>query len=245
MLFRKRRMKQDDKQKTNDNIELDNVPFPDEKAGGHCCCHRHAEDESAHGCESDEGEHECQCQKDAADGEPHKCCCHGEEDSASDEAQAEILARIDAITTENAALRDMLVRSTADFDNFRKRVVREKEDARKTANADLVSALIPVLDTMALAMSSARQHHPEASGVIDGVDMIVSQFKNVLKANGVEEIIPAPGADFDPNIHESITTQPSDTIEEGKITTVARTGYILNGRLIRAASVILSSGKAQ
>lgn len=244
MLFRKRRMKQDDKQKTNDNIELDSVPFPDEKEGGHCCCHRQAENENAQGPESGEGEHECQCRKDGAEGEPHKCCRHDAESAEADEAQAEVLARIDAITTENAALRDMLVRSTADFDNFRKRVIREKEEARKTANADLVSALIPVLDTMALAMTSARQHHPEATGVIDGVDMIVNQFKNVLKSSGVEEIVPQPGADFDPNIHESITSQPSDTIEEGKITTVARTGYTLNGRLIRAASVILSSGKA-
>ena len=235
-------MKQDDNQKTDMDQGLDSVPFPDQKEGGHCCCHgnKGAADKCA--CESDDSK--CDCAEKSGEGACKCSAADGGADSFED-AQAAVLSRIDAITTENAALRDMLVRATADFDNFRKRVVREKEDAKRTANADLVSALVPVLDTMALAMSSARQHHPEASGILDGIDMIVSQLKNVLKANGVEEIAPVPGSAFDPNLHESITTQPSDTVEEGKISLVVRTGYTLNGRLIRAASVILSSGKAK
>lgn len=239
-------MKQDDHHKTNDNIELDSVPFPDEKNGGeHCCSHNHGDKEGKCACQSASGADTCECQDKEAEGEACKCSCHEDDMSGDEAAQTEILARIDAITTENAALRDMLVRATADFDNFRKRVVREKEEARKVANADFVSALVPVLDTMALATDSARRHHPEASGILDGIDMVLSQFKNVLKTNGVEEIAPTPGSAFDPNLHESIANQPSETVEEGKISIVARTGYALNGRLIRAASVILSSGKAK
>lgn len=239
-------MKQDDKHNNNENIDLDSVPFPDEKKGGSGCCnHRNEKDEGKCACHSGSHDGKGACHDGNDDGEPSTCSCHEAESTGNEEAQVEVLARIDAITTENAALRDMLVRTTADFDNFRKRVVREKEDARKVANADLVSALVPVMDTMALATDAARKHHPEASGILDGIDMVVTQLKNVLKANGVEEIAPASGSAFDPNMHESIANQPSDTVEEGKITLVARTGYSLNGRLIRAASVILSSGKAK
>jgi molecular chaperone GrpE len=245
MLFRKRRMKQDDKIKTGNHTDLDSVPFPDDKKDdGHRCCHGHGEHEGKC-CHSEGDEESCECQHEGEGKDACSCGCQDDGTQGNEEAQAEVLARIDAITTENAALREMLVRATADFDNFRKRVVREKEDARKMANADLVTALIPVLDTMALATASARTHHPEASAILDGIDMVVSQLRNVLKANGVEEIAPTPGSAFDPNMHESITKQPSDTVEEGQISTVVRIGYTLNGRLIRAAGVILSSGKAK
>jgi molecular chaperone GrpE len=233
-------MKQDDDKNNKENVNLDSVPFPDEKDHGkHCHCHENKGDDPCtcgdEACTCSDAGCECASTK----GEP------SEATSAEADTQAGILARIDAITAENAALRDMLLRTTADFDNFRKRNAREKDEIRKTASAHLVSELVPVLDTMALATSSARKHHPEASGILDGIDMIVTQFKGVLKANGVEEIAPVPGADFDPNLHESIAKQPSDTVAEGKISVVTRTGYILNGRLIRAASVVLSSGKAK
>jgi molecular chaperone GrpE len=176
------------------------------------------------------------------------CCCGGGKCECADKAAgipADMAAKIDAILAENASLRDLLAHSVADFDNYRKRSVREKEDARRTANADFVAALIPVLDTMALAIDAARKHHPEASGIVDGIDMIVTQLKNTLKGQGVEAIQPAPGAEFDPNLHESIAHQPSDTVPEGAVSAVVRTGYSLNGRLIRPASVVLSSGKAK
>ena len=218
-------MKQDKEQNEGNNLDLDSVPFPDQGGEHHCHCHEQGQD-AAHECGGHEGE------------EGHECKCKGEQGDAS-----ELYAKLDAVATENAALREMLVRGAADFDNFRKRVVRDKEDARKMANADLVAALIPVLDTMILAQDSARQHHPEAAAVLDGVDMIISQFRSVLREQGVEEISPL-GEVFDPNMHESIAHQPSADVEEGRISLVARIGYKLNGRLLRPASVILSSGPA-
>lgn len=233
-------MKKDKEQNQSGNMDLDNVPFPDQNREHHCCCHgegghSHGQEQGCCQGEGHEDGHECQCK----DGdEAHDCQCKGEQGDVS-----ELYAKLDAVATENAALREMLVRGAADFDNFRKRVIRDKEDARKMANADLVGALIPVLDTMILAQDSARQHHPEAAAVLDGVDMIINQFRNVLREQGVEEINPL-GDVFDPNMHESIAHQPSADIEEGKVSFVVRTGYRLNGRLLRPASVILSSGPA-
>ena len=208
-------MDKDDKDRKE--TSPDNVPFPDSKRP-----------------ENDGGE------TPEADG----CSCGGRCSCGEHSGEEELLAKVDAVVTENNNLRQLLARSVADFDNYRKRSVRERDDARRTANADFVTALVPVLDTMALALDAARKHHPEASGVLDGIDMIVNQLKGALKAQGVEEINPL-GAAFDPNLHESLTHQPSDTVPEGMISLVARVGYTLNGRLIRPASVILSSGKAK
>jgi len=205
----------------NEEMSPDSVPFPDSRRGVNDGGGTPAEDKT------------CSC--------GGKCEC---QDKAADAVQPEILAKIDAIVAENASLRDLLARSIADFDNFRKRSVRERDEARRIANADFVAALVPVLDTMTLAIDAARRHHPEASAIVDGIDMIMSQLKNTLKAQGVEELNPV-GTAFDPNLHESIAHQNSDTVPEGSISAVARTGYTLNGRLIRPASVVLSSGKAK
>jgi molecular chaperone GrpE (heat shock protein) len=260
MLFRKRRMKQDKAEQPNsENFNPESVPFPDDKPGaGHQCCgghghHGHGHGQGGccggHGHAHEEGEaHECQCEKDG--GEKGGCGCqHGEEahecGCGADEAvQAEILAKIDAIATENDKLRKMLASSISDFDNFRKRTLRDKDEARRNAIADFTGTLVPVLDTMALALGSARKHHPEASAVLDGIDMVMTQFKGVLKGQGVEEINPL-GGNFDPNLHESIAHMPSADVPEGKVSAVARIGYTINGRLIRPATVVLSSGPAK
>lgn len=230
--------KQEDSVK--DDFNPESIPFPDQRGRG-CAC---GADKAAPSCD-DAGEKVCDCARDGKPcecgaGEACECSCSDAEPSGPENVDA----RLNAIVTENTVLRDMLARTSADFDNFRKRTVRDKEDVRKSANADLVGALIPVLDTMVLAMDAARKHHPEAASVIDGIDMIITQFKGVLKTQGVEEINPQNGA-FDPNLHESIATQPSDEVEEGKVCAVARIGYSLNGKLIRPASVVISSGKAK
>jgi molecular chaperone GrpE len=250
MLFRNRRMKQDQNQPKSDENPLDSIPFPDEKgSAGHCC---HGAGKCKHGDEAQEdanggkdaAEHECHCRDDEDKG---GCSCGeegGECECKGGEIDPELLAKLDAIVKENLTLRDMLVHATADFDNYRKRAVREKEEARKSANADIVGSLVPVLDTFALALDAAHKHHPEAAAVLEGIDMIMTQFKGVLKVQGVEEIVPKIGDDFSTALHESIAHQPSDTVADGKICAVARTGYTLNGKLLRAASVVLSKGKA-
>ena len=236
-------MKQDQNQPKSDETPLDSVPFPDEKGNaGHCChgagkCKHEGEAQKSANEDKDAAEHEC-------DGNEGECSCGDECDCKGGEIDPELLAKLDSLVKENLALRDMLVRSAADFDNYRKRAVREREESRKSANADIVGSLVPVLDTFALALDAAHKHHPEASVVLEGIDRIMTQFKGVLKAQGVEEIVPKLGDDFSTALHESIAHQESSTVPEGKICAVARTGYTLNGKLLRAASVVLSKGKA-
>lgn len=154
---------------------------------------------------------------------------------------SELLAKLDQATAEFAEMRDRALRTQADFDNFRKRVNREKDELRKYACAGLVESLLPVLDNLALGLASAEIHHPEAASVIDGIKMVQTQFENVLRDAGVEKINPL-GEVFDPNLHESVGQVANSEIPEGHVATVQRVGYALNGRLIRAAMVQISSG---
>lgn len=132
------------------------------------------------------------------------------------------------------------LRSVADLENFRKRVAKEKALIIKSANASLIESLLPVIDTMKLGLEAAEKQ-AEASDIVQGFNMVLDQLNRVLAENGLEEIIP-DGAIFDPNLHESIAYQPSDTVPLDHVIQTVRTGYRLNERLIRAANVIVSSG---
>lgn len=155
-----------------------------------------------------------------------------------------LLQRLDQVTAEVEEYRNRALRAQADFDNYRKRMTREREETRKFASAGLVESLLPVIDNMALGLNAARQHHPEAQSILEGFEMVLNQLKGVLREHGVEELNPV-GKVFDPNFHESVANQPSDEIEEGYVIQVHRIGYALNGRLIRPAVVVISSGSAK
>jgi molecular chaperone GrpE len=133
------------------------------------------------------------------------------------------------------------VRSVADLENFRRRTVREKEELRLFAASRVLEDLLPVLDNLGLAVTAAKQPGADAKSLAGGVDMVLTQLKSALSNHGIKEISPA-GLPFDANLHESISAQPSAEVAEGSVMTVVRTGYSLNGRLLRPASVIVSSG---
>ena len=132
------------------------------------------------------------------------------------------------------------LRSVADLENYRKRIAREKQDIIRSAAAGVIESLLPVLDNMKLGLQAA-ENHPDAKDVTIGFKMVDDQLKRSLQEQGLEELIP-DGEDFDPNLHECISNQTSADIEEGKVIQTVRAGYRLNDRLIRAASVIVSSG---
>lgn len=155
---------------------------------------------------------------------------------AANERQAEILAEV----TE---LRERLLRQAADFENYRKRAQREREDLRRYATSDVLEQFLPVADNLEFGLASAREHHPEAKAVIDGVAMVQTQLRSVLEANGVEPIEPQ-GEKFDPNLHESVAHEPHEEIPEGHVSAVHRMGYRLHGRVLRAATVVVSAGPA-
>jgi molecular chaperone GrpE len=148
-----------------------------------------------------------------------------------------------AAKQEAAANYDRYARAVADLENFRKRTLREKEELRQFAAAGLVEDVIPILDNLSLGLAAAKQQ-TEVKGIVDGVNLVLEQFKTTLARHGLKEISPA-GLRFDPNFHECISHQPNDGIPEEHVSLVVRPGYTLNGRLVRPASVIVSSGKAK
>ena len=137
--------------------------------------------------------------------------------------------------------KDMYARMLADFDNYRKRVSRDREELVKFAASDAVKDMIPTADNLALALGQAKD--PE-DPFVKGVRLAYDSFLKALKDHGAEPF-ESVGEELDPNRHEAIATLPSDSVEEGKISTEVKKGWMLNGRLLRAAQVVVSSGPAK
>ena len=147
-----------------------------------------------------------------------------------------------ALAQEAERWKDMAYRSQAELDNFRKRSVREAQETRAYANADLLRALFPILDNFDMGLEAARAES-EKSMIFMGMSMVSRQLQDFLRESGVQEI-EAQGKAFDPNLHEAVAQEASAEIAEGTIIRVTRRGYKLKDRLLRAASVIVSSGPA-
>ena len=154
-----------------------------------------------------------------------------------DAAQAER----DAARAEREEMKGRYLRSVADLENFRRRMARDKQDIIRGAAAGVIEELLPVLDNLAIGLEAAEKH-PEAREVSKGFAMVHEQLKQVLAAQGLEELRP-DGEAFDPNFHECVSHQPSAEVDEGLVIITVRAGYRLHERLVRAASVIVSSGR--
>jgi len=137
-----------------------------------------------------------------------------------------------------------LLRTTADFDNFKKRAAREKQDAIKFANESLMGKIIPVLDNFEMALAATQNTSAEGvKSLQDGVAMIHSQLKTVLTDAGLEEV-DATGKPFDPNLHEAVSQQESAEVAEGNVLQQLRKGYRFRERLLRPATVIVAKKPA-
>lgn len=130
------------------------------------------------------------------------------------------------------------------MENLRRRLAREREDIRRTAAASVIEDLLPALDNLQIGLDAAA-NHPEAKAVTQGFEFVAQQFRQVLSDHGLEKVEPAGGAEFDPNEQEAIGHEAHDDLADGAVIRVQRPGYKLNGRLLRAAAVVVSSGKAQ
>lgn len=136
--------------------------------------------------------------------------------------------------------RDLALRNQAEHENFRKRVLREKEEAIRYANMDLLERLIQILDNFEYGLTAARQS-PEGAAILSGMEMVGKQLQDFLKQNGVEPIA-AEGQKFDLHVHEAMAQEASSEVPEGHVIRQLRRGYKLKDRLIRAASVVVSKG---
>jgi molecular chaperone GrpE len=155
----------------------------------------------------------------------------------------DLSAQLAAAKKEAADNYDRYVRSVADMDNFRRRTVREKEELRQFAASKVLEDLLPVLDNLSLGLAAAKAPKADLKTLVGGIGMVAEQLKTSLAGHGLKEINPL-GQPFDANLHEAISQQPSETVAEDSVVTVVRTGYSLNGRLLRPASVIVSTGAA-
>lgn len=137
-------------------------------------------------------------------------------------------------------LQGRLLRLQADFENYRKRMDREKKDWIAFASEKLVLELLPVLDHFELGLAdSAKSGAPAA--FTEGFQLICNQLRSALEKAGVQAI-DAEGQAFDPNLHEAITHLPSDTVPEDHVVAQTRRGYKLGDKLLRASQVVVSSG---
>ena len=136
--------------------------------------------------------------------------------------------------------RDLALRSQADFENYKKRSAREKEEAIKYANSSLLEKLVAIVDNFELGLEAARAEG-EKSPVFSGMSMVLKQLMDFLADSGLQPI-DATGQKFDPNLHEAIAHEPSDKFPEGVVVRQTRRGYRMKDRLLRPSSVVVSSG---
>jgi molecular chaperone GrpE len=136
---------------------------------------------------------------------------------------------------------ERLLRTTADFDNFKKRAAREKQDAIKFANESLLQKLIPVLDNfdMALAAAQSSGKADAVQSLQTGVNMIYQQLRSALAEAGLEEV-DAADKPFDPNLHEAVSQKETAEVPEGQVVQQLRKGYKFRERLLRPATVVVA-----
>ena len=182
-------------------------------------------------------------------------------DGPADERPATSASGGDDLTAalqEKEALQDRLLRTAAEFDNYRKRIDRERRELSEYAAADLLSDLLPVIDDLERALQASAQFSTQASahasgqaagqatgqtaptGDTDpyrqGVELILRQMIDILRKRGVKPI-DAAGADFDPNFHQAVMHEVSSDHREGEVMQDLRRGYMLGERLLRPAMV--------
>ena len=142
------------------------------------------------------------------------------------------------LTTELAEAKDKHLRLAAEFDNFRKRMVRERTDAWGKAQAEVVSRLVDALDDLA-RFAHVDPAQTDAKTIHDGVDLVERKLWKELEAAGVTRVDQA-GVPFDPNLHEAVTTQPADhRAKDHTVGAVLQPGYQMRGALIRPARVVV------
>jgi len=141
--------------------------------------------------------------------------------------------------SELAAMKERYLRLMADFDNFRKRQIREREEWIKRANESLLADFLPVVDHLHIALSKEAD---TSAPFVAGVKMVYDQFVAALEKNNVVPV-DAKGQPFNPEWHEALSQIPSDTVPANEVIDQFRRGWSLSGRLLRPAQVIVSAGK--
>ena len=170
-----------------------------------------------------------------------------EETSAPDGQEVEqqdplaaLQAQIETMTQERATLYDQLLRRQAEFENYRRRVDREKSETYTRARAEVLLELLPVIDNFERALASLETSGGDAESLRHGVELIHKQFKDALTKFGLEPV-ESVGQTFDPHVHEAVTIEPTDKHKENTIIEEFQRGYRLGEKLLRPAKVKVAS----
>jgi len=158
----------------------------------------------------------------------------------ADDKISALKAELAQTKAELEKFRDLALRSSADLDNYRKRMSKEREEAIKFANSSFLERLIPVLDNFEFGLQAARTTSNPVS-ILEGMAMVQKQFQDFLSSAGIE-MIDATGQHFDPQLHEAISQEENEQVPEGIVIRQLRKGYKLRDRLIRPANVVVSKG---
>lgn len=135
--------------------------------------------------------------------------------------------------------KDLYARMKADFDNYKKRALRDREDTYRYAEADILGDVLPAIDNLALALSKAEN---QEDSFVKGVQLVYDSMLAALKNHGAEPF-DSVGETLDPERMEAIATLPSETIEEGKVSNEVKRGWMLKGKVLRPAQVVVSNGR--
>lgn len=150
----------------------------------------------------------------------------------------EEISELEKAQMEASDAKDKYLRLYSEFENFRRRTAKEKNDLISTAGRSVIENLLPVLDDMERAMKSALDEKATLESVKEGLDLIQQKFQKTLESKGLKKMDINQGDKFDDEFHEAITQIPCDKDLEGKIVDVVEAGYFLGETVIRFAKVV-------
>ncbi|WP_437976005.1 nucleotide exchange factor GrpE [Sorangium sp. So ce295] len=165
---------------------------------------------------------------------------HAERAEAAEQQASTPEDKLGEVQAEAARMREQLLRTAADFDNFRKRSRREVEEAQRRGRESILKDLLPVFDNLERAAIHAESA-PDVKSVAEGVRIVTKQFVDTLERMGIKRIA-AVGKPFDPSVHEAIQQLDSTEHPAGVVIAEVQPGYMLGDYLIRAAMVVVSKG---
>ncbi|GIO22076.1 nucleotide exchange factor GrpE [Oceanobacillus sp. J11TS1] len=155
-------------------------------------------------------------------------------DTDSEDESNELEAQVEELKNEKEELTNRMLRLQAEFDNYKRRTLKEREADRKYKAQDMVQELLPVMDNFERALQVEVSE--ESKSILEGINMVYRQLQDVFTSQGVS-VIETEGADFDPNVHHAVMQIEDDTMESNKVVEELQKGYLLKDRVIRPAMV--------
>lgn len=151
----------------------------------------------------------------------------------------EMEGQVESLKKEAAENHDRLLRMAAEFENYKKRATREMNDFRKFANESFAKAMLPVVDSMDLAIESSSNDKHVRNSMVEGVNMTLKEILKVFEQFGVKRF-ESIGNTFDPNLHQAVMQEETDKFPENTVSKELQKGYMIHDRLLRPAMVVVS-----